>query len=421
MATIVTGERLARPVRRLIDDDFLRHGMLVFAATTAGNVLNYAFNFALSRRLGVEGFATLSSLTSFIMIFSVPASIVTLVVVKYTATFHAAGDAARIRRLSHVLLKWTAIAALCALAAGILLRGSIAAFLRIQDDAVVPLCMAILALSFITPSVRGVLQGEQDFMRYSTSTFMEVFLKVTLGVTLGYIGFGVAGAMAGWIAGTFCALLYTVWAVLRKHGAAGGPAVHLSFDVRRILETTGGVGLASALLIVLSFMDVLLVKHYLSPRDAGLYAAVNMTGKVVLFLAGFVPAVLLPKTVAKTTRGEDCRPLMFRAIGVTVLMSGAALFLFGVDPALAVRVLAGPQFAPAAPYVLQYDGAMALLALVTLFVNYKIGIHSFRFLYGLGAVLAMEIAAIAFYHGSIWSVIHILLAGNALALVAVAL
>src|SRR5581483_1242956 len=209
----LTFRRMIRPVGRVLRDDFLRHSALVFAASMAGNVLNYAFNFALSRRLGVEGYATLSSLTSFLMLLSIPTSVLTLVVVKYAAVFHAANDAQRIRRLSELLLKFTGIAALCAFIAGMAASGSIAAFLRIPDNGAIVLCVAIIALGLVTPSLRGILQGEQDFFRYSISTVVEAFLKVSCGVLLVYAGYGPAGAMLGWTIGTLCALAYTVWAV----------------------------------------------------------------------------------------------------------------------------------------------------------------------------------------------------------------
>jgi hypothetical protein len=140
-----------------------------------------------------------------------------------------------------------------------------------------------------------------------------------------------------------------------------------------------------------------------------------LTGKVVLFLAGFVPAVLLPKAVAKSERGENPIALLLQSVAVTLAMSGCALAVFGMEPALVVRILAGRDFVAAAPYVLQYDAAMCLLAVATLLVNFKIGIHRFDFLYGLCVVLVCEIVAIALFHRTLWDIVHILLIGNSIA------
>jgi O-antigen/teichoic acid export membrane protein len=404
--------RVAQPINKALRNEFLRHSALVFGATAASNFFNYVFNFALSRRLGVEGFATLASLVSFIMILSIPASVLTMIIVKYAATFHAAGDSQRVRRLSQLLLKWSSIVAAAAFALGVLLENDIAVFLHIRADASIPLCIAVLALSFVTPSVRGILQGEQDFVRYSVSLVLETFLKVLIAVGFVYSGFGVTGAMFGWAVGTLTALVYTVWAVLRRHGASADSSVTLALNVRQLVKTTAGVGIANALLITMSFMDVLLVKHYFDAYQAGLYAALNLTGKIVLFVGSFVPAVLLPKAVAKATRQQKATPLLLQALAVTTVLSGATLTFFALEPAMIIRVLAGQAFTSAAPYVLQYDAAMGLLAFLALLVNYRIAIHRFEFLYPLSVVLACEIAAIALFHTQVWDIVHVLLIGN---------
>ncbi len=412
---------LRRVFRPMLSNDFLRHGALVFGAAMAANVFNYFFNFALSRRLGVEGYATLSALISFLMILSIPTSVVSLIVVKYTAVYHAAGDSQRVRRLSQVLLKWTGLGSAAIFAIGALLRTQIATFLHIADRTAILLCLGIIAVGVVTPSVRSILQGEQDFARFSFSTLLEVFLKLVIAVALVYAGFGVEGAMFGWVLATICALAYTVWAVLRKHGTFADSSVHLGVDVRRLVQTTLGIGLATGFLTFISFMDVLLVKHYFDAHEAGLYAAVNLTGKVVLFLVGFIPAVVLPKAVAKNVNRENAVPLLLQAGVVTIAMSGAALVLFGLFPGQVIRALAGGAFSAAAPYVLQYDAVMCLLAIVTLLVNFKIAVHQFDFLYGLFAVAVLEVTAITVFHNSLWDVIHVLLIGNALAVLACSL
>lgn len=412
--------RVAQPIRQAIRSDFIRHSALVFGATMAGNICNYLFNFALSRRLGVEGFATLSSLVSFLMILSIPMTIVSLVIVKYSGLYHAEGDTQRIRRLSQVLLRKTIVGGVLLFVIGALLRNQIASFLHIEDDAAILLCLAIIAIGIVTPSVRSVLQGEQDFKRFSAATALEVVIKLVFAVAFVYAGFGVAGAMLGWIIGTVTALLYTVWAVFLKHGSQTEASVRLGIDLRRLIQTTAGIGLATGFLTFISFMDVLLVKHYFDAHQAGLYAAVNLTGKVVLFLVAFVPTVVLPKAVTKKANGDNPIPLLLQALAITVLMSSAVLAVFGMFPSEVLRGLAGRDFLTAAPFVLQYDAAMCMLAVVTLLVNYRIGIHRFEFLYALGAVLVCEVAAIAMFHRTLWEVIHVLLAGNAAAIAACA-
>lgn len=403
--------RVVHPMRRALRSDFVRHGALVFAATMIGNVLNYVFNLAISRRIGVENFATLSSLVSALMILSVPANVLNLIVVKYVSEFHAVDDRAKTWRLTQLLFKWTGVGGAGFLLAGLVLHKPISDFLRIPDQTGVLLCFVLLAISFVTPSIRGLLQGEQEFKQFSASVVLEGFLKVAIGVGLVYAGYGVVGALSGWIAGSAIALGYTLWAVY-SHRANLTTPVHLRLDSGRLLKTVAGIALAMGALTVMSFTDVILVKHYFNARQAGLYAALSLTGRVLLFLVGFFPMVLLPKAVATAKRGESPARLLFQAVIGTVAISGPALMVFALLPATVIKLLAGSAFVAAAPYVFEYDVAIAMLAIITLLVNYKIGLHRFRFLYALYCVLAAEAIAISVHHSSLWDVVHILLAGN---------
>lgn len=413
----VSLSRVAGPMRRALASDFLRHGALVFGASMAANVLNYLFNFAISRRVGVEGFATLSSLVSGLLIIAIPGAILNLVIVKYAADYHSTGDSPRLWRLSQVLLKATSAIAVAMFCIGWLLRGPFTNFLHVANDSTITLTLAIMAVTFVTPSVRGILQGEQDFVRYSISTTAEVLLKAVLGVGMVYAGFGVLGAMEGWFCGSAFALAYTIWAV-RKHRVPGTQHIRLSLDLRHAAKTTASIACATATMMLLSFLDVILVKHYYDAHQAGLYAAVNLTGKAVLFLVGFVPLVLLPKAVAAARQGRSPVPLLIQAAAVSGIMSAAALSIVGFMPVRVVGILAGHAFLSAAPYVLQYDFAMALLAGLSLVVNYKIALHRFDFLAPLAVILIGEIGAIALVHRSLWDVVHILIACNAVAILA---
>lgn len=409
--------RVAQPIRKAIRSDFVRHGALVFGATMLGNVLNYVFNFAISRRLGVEGFATLSSLMSVLMIVSIPATVLNLIVVKYTAEFHAAGDAAKLGRFARKLLAFTGFASAAIFLIGLLLTGVVADFLRIPNDGALILCAAVVALGFTMPSARGILQGEQNFKAFSISTTIEILLKVSLGVSFVYAGFGVIGAMFGWLIGTSISLIYTTWAV-RIHRNAELPGLRLRLDLTRLVTTSVGIALSTGTLTVLSFIDVVLVKHYFSAHDAGYYAAVNLTGKIVLFVANFLPLIVLPKAIAKARNGESPFALLAQATVGTFLMCGATLAVFGLMPARVIALVAGHQFAPAAQYVFQYDAAMAMLAFVTLLMNYKIALHRFDFLAPVILVVAGEITMISLFHHTLRDVIDILTVGNAIAIAA---
>ena len=290
------------PMRRVLRSEFVRHGSIVFASTTLVNAFNYIFHSLISRRIGVEDYGALSSLFAGLAVMSVPAGILTLVVVKFAAEFRALDDRAGVSALAGAVVRWTAIPAIGAVVIGLLLRGVIAHYLNITNAAAVVIALTVLGLTLVLPGVRGILQGTQDFGRLAISTAIEAGAKAALGVGLVYAGFGLGGAMFGYACGTALSLVYTLLA-LRTHVV--GPRKALTLDGPRLWRTTGGVGLSTLALTTLGFSDVLLVKHFFDPQLAGLYGAVALTGKVLLFAVGFIPTIVLPKATSRAMSGRS--------------------------------------------------------------------------------------------------------------------
>lgn len=381
----------------------------MFAATTTVNVFNYIFHFVISRKLGVVGYGTLSSLIAGLTIVSMPATVLNIIVVKFSSEFHAVADQAKLRRLSIYVMRLSLTIAIIVFGCGLLSKASIASYLRVPNDASILLAIAVICLNLVLPGARGILQGTQDFERYAISAGLEAVLKATLGIGLVYLGFGTLGAIVGYACGTCISLLYTV-TVMRIHFSA--EKVRLSINFRRLIATSSGVALATAGITLLGFMDVVLVKHLFSPQTAGIYSALSLTGKVLLFLVGFIPTVVLPKAAGQASLGDSSTAL-FKLAGIgTVAISSCGLAAFYWFPALAIRVVAGGAFLQAAPYVFRYGIIMTLVGAIGLVTTYKIGLHRFDFLVPLLSAVVAEIVGISFVHRTLWDVINILLLGH---------
>jgi O-antigen/teichoic acid export membrane protein len=403
-------------LRGLGASDFVRHGLLVFVATTLVNAFGYGFHFAISRKIGVEQYGVLSALNAGLMISLVVSQIVTTVAVKYAAEFRAAGDRARLGVLVRRLTVGCTIAGMLSAAVGVASAGTIAAYFHIANVRAVDLTMIVIGIGLITPSLRGVLQGMEEFGTFSISICLESFVKMALGVGFVYAGYGVDGAFAGWAIGSFSSLLYTAWVLGRSQRYVRGVPLHV--DLRRLGTTMAGVSIATVLMTSISYADVLVVKHFADPTTAGLYGALALSGKILFFLVGFVPTIVLPKATRIALGGASPVGVFLQALGVIAGLSGGGLLAFYLFPRFVITTLAGSAFAPAAPYVFAYGFAMVLLAVLNVIVAYKIGIHRFDFVWPLALCAVGEIVGISFYHRSLADVIAVLVAGNGIALLA---
>ncbi len=397
---------------RLLRSEFVRDAALVFISTMIVNVANYGIHFALSRKLGVVDYGTLAALLNVLTIVSIPSAIGTMIVVKFVAEFHALDDRAKIRVLSERLLLISGSLAAVLFVLTLIFQGAIAAYFHMTDARPIVAAGIVMTLGLTVPLLRGILQGTQDFWRFSASTVMEALGRITFAVVLVYMGFGLTGAFAGSALASAICLLYTVYSV-RLHWAHA--RTKLLLDLRRMWMTTGGVVATTVCLTVMGFIDVPLVKHFFSPADAGIYGAISVCGKMLFFLVGFIPTVVLPKATTRAAQQLPVKPVLVQGLAATLLLSSGALLLFYFFPGIVIGITYGPKFLPAAAYIFVYGLAMASLAGTGVVTTYKIGMHRFGYVLPLSFVAIGEIACIHVFHKTLWDVVFVLLAGHTLA------
>ncbi len=401
-------------MRRLARSDFVRYGAVVFVAQLGANVLNFLFHVLVSRRVGVAPYGELNALLAGLTILSVPALILTTIVVKYAAEFHAVDDAPRLRALALRVGTRLGSAALLLVPLAAFLAGPTAAYFNVTSRPAVVLTAVVVAFTLVLPPLRGVLQGAERFREYAVSTLLEVVVKVALAVLFTGFGWGIAGALGGWALGAAASLAYTALMLFAHYGRA--PRAPLSLDVRRLVRTSAGVAAAMLLISAMGFGDVLIVKHYFEPRAAGLYSAGALAGKMLFWLVNFVPAVVLPRAATKAALGLRTTPVLLQALSAIAVLAGSGLVFYALCPRFVVTTLAGNAFAPAAAYVFPYGAATTLLATLNTVALYKIAVHRFDFIAPLAIVACGELLAIVLRHDNPQQVIEVLIVGNALGL-----
>jgi O-antigen/teichoic acid export membrane protein len=402
--------------KRFARSEFARHGLLVFIATTSVNALGYAFHFAISRKIGVEQYGVLAALNAAYMLGTVASVIAGTVVIKYAAEFRATNDEAHLAALVRGLSLYGSLAAVGVIVAGYLTAPAIAGYLKIANVPAATLMIAIIGISSVGQTIRGVFNGTEDFAQFSVSAVMESTLKAVLGIGMAYAGFGVLGAFAGWATGSTIAFIYTTTVLLLRYRNV--PPKKLYIDLRRLAITMAGVSAATLLLTSISYVDVIVVKHYADPTTAGLYGALSLSGKILLFFVAFVPTVLLPKASRQALEGKSPVGILATSVGVVLALSCAGLVVYYLFPTFIITALAGNSFAAASPYVFSYGIAMVLLAALNTVVVFKIGIHRFEFIAPLCLCAVGELVGISVYHSSLTQIIEVLIGGNAIALAA---
>jgi O-antigen/teichoic acid export membrane protein len=401
-------------VERFFKSATFRHGALLFLATTFANLLTYLYQMICSRALGVAEYGVFATLIAGYSIAGAFVNALNLTTAKFAAEFRALDDFPRIRLLARLMMRVALLAAVLFLAGEMLALPMLGGYLRL-DPFTLSLAGLATASSLLLPPWRGVLQGMQCYTELSLSTTLETVVRLGLGAGLVLAGYRAGGAVTGFTLGSVVSLAFTGF-LLRRHVGAGPREGRLKIDTRRLLLTSGGVSLSTLALTVIGFIDVVLVRHFLSARDAGLYGALSLAGKVILISVSFLPTLLLPKAVASVARGESPGPILRRVIAATALLTLAVTALYFAIPATVLRLLAGPAFLAIAPELGRYGVAISLLAATTVAATFKIALHRFHFVPRLCATALLETIGISLFHRDIAQVVDLVMGANLVAL-----
>jgi O-antigen/teichoic acid export membrane protein len=409
---------LAASKARWRESTLLRQSSIVFAGSAVVAACGFLFQMIASRRLGVDEYGVFYTLLSLVMVAAVPGAILAPVVARYAAEFRALHDDAHVHGLMLDMVQWTVVGAVGYVAVAAAVAVPTAHFLRVPVWSV-PVVGAIAAVGLGSAVLRGVAQGTQAFAAYAFSTGIESVTKLTLVFALLLAGLGLLGGLLGVTAGAICGLLCV--AVMLSRLSASKERRRVTYDWHRIVGSTAAAGSATLATTLLGTVDVVLVKHFFSSHEAGLYAAAALGGKVLFFAVGFVPTVLLPRVTDNYARGERTRNILGTSIALLVavaLVCGVALQYGG---GLFLRVLVGRAFGGASALLMPYALAMAMLGLTYLLASYGVATHRHRFVIPLCAGTVLTLATIAALHPTLGFVVRTLLAGSVLTCMACAL
>ncbi len=381
------------------------------------NVGGFAYHALASRRLGVDEYGALYALISVYQITAMPISILTPVIAKVSAEFAALHDDGHVRGLIDLILVTFGVLGLLYVILGSVFSLPIGSFLHLPWW-VIPIVGIMAALGTISGAFRAIAQGVHQYGSYSASMITEGVSKVAALALLGLTGLTVFRGGLAFAAGLLLGGVAIVYPLFRRY--ASERAFKVVLDWKRIAATTGAAASVTLTVTVIGFADVIVVKHFFSAADAGLYSATSLCARILFYFVGFVPAILIPQATHRHSRGERTRVTLWSAIafvGITALIGVIAYRFLGV---IVLHLLVGRAFDGALSILPTYAGAMGLLALTSTIGSYALATHRLSFAVPLLAGTAATIVAIILVHPSLAVVADELLLGNMLMLATVA-
>lgn len=391
---------LVHGVSRVISHPLARGSVVVLIGSTFANAAAYAYHLIVGRMLGPVQYGELASLVSFSYILNVPSIVLQTVLTKYIAGFRATKEIGRAKTLSVGAIK--RLIAVIGVGALVLTPfiDRLATFLHIQAPVSVFFMYLTSALWLLTVVQSSLLQGLQ--------LFTTAMILTNIGAILRLIG-GMIGATFGVVETVFAGVVTNVLGLaayfvpLRFVYAAKAQPTHVS---RQELASYSVPSMLTILAITsLYSTDILLAKHFLPSFEAGLYAALSVMGKIIFFASSSISYVLFPVVAERTKHNTGSQRLVYTGLLAIGLVSGCITLGYFFLPRLALLLLFGQSYFPAAPFLGWFGIFLSLYSLSYLLVTTLLGGgHILVWLFVAIAAVA-QTAGISMYHADIFSIL----------------
>ncbi len=378
------------------------------------NLFNLLYHLFMVRVLPPTDYGELNTLLSLFTVISVPAGTVQTTVTRFFSSFKAEKQFHRAKELVwHLLLLMSMIALLFFLLT--VLGGSfVSSFLQISSRGLIILFGLGLAFAMIIPVPWGGLQGLQKFGLLALNLIINSGLRLVLGIFFVFLGFGLLGAMGAmtvsYVVTTILSLFLIGASLLKEKRVADQGVIakqSLPSNFSEVYHYSLSAGLVLLCFMVLTNIDLILVKHFFAPVEAGYYSIAQMVGKIILALPVPIVTVMFPKLSSLKGREKGISSTLGKSLRIAAFLSGASILFCILFPSAIVKILSGKVYLECSPLIGMFSVNMTFFSLTLILLYYHLSTSRRWFLYPLFLFTLIEIGLMILFHDTLIQVLLI--------------
>lgn len=359
--------KIARKLSNLIKHPLFAGSAVMVFGSNAVNFLNYLYHLIIGRLLGPSSYGELASLISLMGLLGILPGSITTVIIKFVSS--AKEDKETSKLISWLRVKILQLSFVFFLSI-ILISPFTAAFLHISNK----IYFYLIAISFLfslqSGLLKSILQGLLKFKETVISTLGETGSKLILSVSLIFLGLHLFGAMIGIVVSAVLGWIITThYLKFKKNKKIEKPA-----NIKSMFIFTFPVVIYSLAITSLYSSDLLLVKHFFSSHDAGIYASLSTLGKIIFFGTGPIASVMFPLVSKRQAKGENYRKIFIYSFLATALLALFILFIYWQAPQFAIYLLYGKAYLEGSNLLVWFGIFITLFTLASLIISYGLSL-----------------------------------------------
>ncbi len=406
-------------VNRIVSHPLVLGSSTIFLGSLLGNIFNFLFNLFMSRNLSFSDYGVIASLFSLMMLFALPVGAMIPMIIYFSATYFAKGDLDMVRGLYKKVTKFSFVIGVSIFTAFFAFRDQIAHFFQIEQSFYIVLVGLSILLAFTSVTNQPLLQAKLAFRFIAFINSLSALLKLILGILFVFLGFSVGGVLWALIIASVIPYFLSFFQLkFLFHRNAMIPA----FSLKEILFYGTPAALSTFGLTSLITFDIVLVKHFFSPTDAGVYAILSLIGKVIYYFSAPIASVMFPLIVQKHAKGENYQSDLKLALFLVFLPSLSMVIFYMLFPGFVVAFFSRKALADSVvTLVIPFAILMSFYSLLSVLTNFYLSINKVKIFIPIIIASMSQVILIWIFHGTFLQVIFISLGIASLLLISLLL
>lgn len=383
----------------------VKGSLLILAGAVAGNIGTYLFHLLMGRLLGPVDYGSLEGLISLNYLLGIPVGVISIVLVKFVSSHKNDKEAVSVF-ISGIIRKlsiWGLLVLFIFLSAFPILKNLIKI-----DSFILILGVGLFSYFGIFFSVfSAVFQGQADFTKLSFLGIFNTWSKLLLAALFVLSGFKVLGAVYSTVLSVILTIIigYLLSKKYFRFDFSNKDGILKYFQ--NVKNYSFSVFIFHLSTTSLYTTDILLARYFLSPFEAGQYAALSILGKIVYFASSPITMAMFPLISAKFSNGEKYKNIFLLSFLIVILISMSVSGIYFLFPELMIKLLYGKDYLSSAPLLGLFAVFLSLYSFCMVFLNYFLSVSKTKAVLVPFAVALFQICLIYFFHSSIRDIINV--------------
>jgi len=307
--------------------------MVMLISSAFVGVMNLVYNLALAHALGADRFGHASVVYTVLMLLSAVTLAFQLLCSKFVAKSESLSEKIAIYRFLHrrACIFGIGISLLLAYSSPIISR-----YLNLPTRSYIVMLAGAIVFFIPLGVRRGLMQGMYDFRNLAFNFVLEVVVKLGGALILISAGYGVSGVVVAIVTSIVVAYIFSKPRLESVSASQTTMTAVLGEGIQAIVFFVGQV--------IINNLDIILVKHFFSPTEAGVYTAVALVGRVVYMLSWSVVSGMIPFSAAAPSGKQDGRAVLGTALVLVVLIASVFIAGVGIAPSRLWHTVLGAGF-----------------------------------------------------------------------------